>query len=241
MIGVPVNPYLRLTPPLRALIVPESLLSGVNLRWIYRPSCNVNGQNRRSFMLADQQSSFTTEQIYKLRYTAYLSNDSIDPNPNAVFYDRYDAAGNCLSHIEYIDGQPAGSIRACVYDPAEPDLPIPAMENYGAEIARVLGPDKKLVEANKYTIHPSFQHRSIRIKALLYGFILDVALKEGADFIIGAIRPSQALFYKRIGLKPVSTVKPSLHMKFDTVLMSGAVEDCERCFNANAHRHRGAA
>ena len=187
-------------------------------------------------MYRGEHNTTTQQQIYALRYQAYLGKNSINPNDKKLFSDRYDNAENCHSHIEYIGEQPAGSIRACIYDPARPALDIPAMENYGEEIACALGHDKIVVEANKYSVHPEFQCRSMALKVALYSYILRVALEVRADFVIGAVRLDQCGFYRRMGFSPVSDVKSSLHMKFSTTLMATSTHDLKNCFI----RHRRA-
>jgi len=176
------------------------------------------------------------QEIFELRYTAYLDNDSISPNSQHVFTDEYDETGYCYSYLKKIDGVAAGCIRACVYDPNKQDEKIPAMENYSSEIRKNFKKTDILLEANKYAIHPAFQNRHRSLKFALYGAVLQLANQVGADYIIGAIKPHNERFYTRANFVPISETKQSLRNNFLTTLMACTKDDANKY--AEAHpRH----
>ncbi|MCJ9430809.1 N-acyl amino acid synthase FeeM domain-containing protein [Kordiimonas marina] len=171
-------------------------------------------------MLTPQHQQTTNQQVYSLRYTAYLDKASIRENEDHMFMDPYDAAPNCHSHIEYIDGKPAGAIRACIYRPEKPHLMIPAQELFPDEVEEHIGADTCMVESNKFVVHPNFQHKALRLKFKLFKFVFDRALENGADFILTSPRATQTDFYKTMQFEEISGVKKSLALDFDVVLMA---------------------
>lgn len=171
-------------------------------------------------MLLSQDHLATEQQIYEIRYNAYLAKDSIERNDDGTFTDSYDDAINCQSHVEYFEGMPAGAIRACIYSPEFPDLTIPAQELFPNEVEAHIGSDKCFVESNKFVIHPMFQNRAIRLKFALFSFVFETALRHDADYIITSPRATQTDFYKSMLFTPISGVKKSLALNFDVVLMA---------------------
>ena len=179
-------------------------------------------------MLQSSHHQNTQQQIYQIRYHAYFAKNSIRKNEEGIFTDPYDTAPNCHSHIEYVEGVPAGAIRTCVYNPQQPDLIVPAQELFPVEVETHIGPDKCFVESNKFVVHPRFQNKAMRLKISLFSFVFDVALKVDADYIVTSPRATQADFYKSMLFKPISGEKRSLALDFDVVLMA---------FDLRAARH----
>ena len=167
-----------------------------------------------------RQNQEQSRQIYQMRYHAYLSKASIVENDGGTFTDPYDTAPNCHSHIEYIKGRPAGAIRACVFDPNDPDLIVPAQELFPHEVEQHIGHKRCFVESNKFVIHPEFQHKAMRLKFSLFRFVFDLATQLGGDFILTSPRASQVDFYRSMLFEPISGVKRSLELDFDVVLMA---------------------
>lgn len=171
-------------------------------------------------MLSPRHLNPRTQHIYEIRYQAYLAKESIEMNKDGTFTDPYDDAPNCHSHVEYIEGVPAGAIRACVYDPNEPEFIVPAQELFPNEVDSAIGADKCFVESNKFVVHPQFQNKAIRLKFALFRFVFDMALRLDADFILTSPRATQVDFYKSMLFKPISETKRSLALNFDVVLMA---------------------
>jgi len=184
-----------------------------------------------------QISKSEEQDIYELRYRAYIDNGSIDANLSETVVDNYDGAENCKSFIEYIDDQPAGSIRACVYQPSKPHLRIPAMDNYEKEIRHKFGSNTILIEANKFTIGPQYQKCMRALKYKLLRRVFDEALKVNAEFLLGAPRPTQARFYKHLFFEPISGVKQSKINKFKTMLLACPLANARKEIRENPKYH----
>ncbi len=167
-----------------------------------------------------QNETHIQQTIYNVRYDAYLASQSINANQKRTFIDDYDDQPNCISHIEYIDGKPAGSIRACIFNKEDPFWTIPAQELFGEEIKNALGSDCSLVESNKFVIHPNYQGKSIALKFRLLKFVFDHALNIDAKYLITSPRATQLDFYENILFRQISGVKRSLALNFDIALMA---------------------
>src|ERR1700720_3870355 len=63
------------------------------------------------------------EEIFRLRYHAYLREGGISPNPSRTFSDRYDETGNVYLYGLYVDSQLASSIRIHVASKEHPNFP----------------------------------------------------------------------------------------------------------------------
>ena len=63
------------------------------------------------------------EQIFRLRYHAYLRDGGICPHPSRAFSDRNDQTGNVYLFGLYIDSELASSIRIHVSSKISPDCP----------------------------------------------------------------------------------------------------------------------
>ena len=166
-------------------------------------------------MITNQHPKTHAQEIFELRYTAYLDKASISANTQGVFSDPYDMAPNCHSFIEYIEGMPAGSIRACVYQPVRPHLGIPAQELFPEEMEDHIGHEATVVESNKFVVHPTFQHKALRLKFKLFKNV-----ETGADYIVTSPRATQIDFYRGMQFEAISGVKRSLALDFDVVLMA---------------------
>ena len=164
------------------------------------------------------------EEIYALRYEAYLDNDSIDANSERLFFDEYDYTNNCVSFVEYREGLAAGSIRACVYNPDLPHMPIPAMDVYSEELSHSIGMNKIFIEANKLVIKPQFQNLNRSIVISLFKQVFDYALELNAEYLLAAPRPEQVKLYKYMLFKPIAGIKAYPHLKFQTTLLACELE-----------------
>jgi|GEM_PF-3082149 len=171
-------------------------------------------------MFSAQQNPSQAQLAYQIRYQAYLDRASITANSTQTFTDDYDDTPNCLTHVEFIEGAPAGSIRACIYDPLRPDLTVPAQELCPLEVENALDQKSKFVESNKFVVHPSYQHKAMALKFSLFRYVFDIAIEIGADYILTSPRATQTDFYERMLFKPISGVKRSLALDFDVVLMA---------------------
>jgi len=98
------------------------------------------------------------DDVFSLRYNAYIEDGSIEKNNTQRFFDEYDHLPNCQSFLTYLDEELIGSIRACQYIPNRHE-DVPVMEIFKKEIEEAIGLNKSFVESNKFVIAPEFQRK----------------------------------------------------------------------------------
>jgi len=94
------------------------------------------------------------DKVYKLRYLAYLSNNSIESNPDKSFSDKYDSYSSSINHIAVAESKIIGSIRGCFYDPANPHKGLPSFEVFKSEIEKEIGLNDTIFESCRFVIEP---------------------------------------------------------------------------------------
>jgi len=142
------------------------------------------------------------EQIFRLRYEAYLREGAIAPNFTRKLYDRFDDAENSWTFGLHIDGTIVSSVRICVSTPAQPLTP--AVEAFPDILGPKIEHGKIIVDPNRFVVaakaaraFPELPYLTVRL-----GFI--ACPYFGADIATASVRPEHQAFYKRIfGLKPM--------------------------------------
>lgn len=136
------------------------------------------------------------DEIFRLRYAAYLEEGAISPNPLRRFTDSFDEASNVWIFGLYINGQLASSIRFHIGTAANYDSP-----SYRV-FADILDPE---IEAGRTFVDPT---RFVTDKSLskLYPGLPYATVRLGwlaaeyfnADHLLCAIRPEHQSFYRRM-------------------------------------------
>jgi hypothetical protein len=159
-------------------------------------------------------------EAFRLRYTAYSNAGAIDKNPHAEFRDRYDLLENVRTCLVYERHIPVASIRACIYDTAQDFLQLPSFEAYRPEIEKEIGLHKKIIEVNRFVIHPYKVDSKLLFKVPFRFIILNV-LKTGVEYCIIAVRTRHTPLYKRFfRMQVISDPRKYPGLKVDMVLMA---------------------
>ena len=136
------------------------------------------------------------DQIYRLRYEAYIREGTITPSFSKRLSDKYDDLDNAWIFGVFIDGQLASSIRLNVASSACPDLP-------GLSVfADILGPDieagKVIIDPTRFVVdqtaaklHPELPYATVRIGWMAGEFFV-------ADAILATVRAEHQAFYRRV-------------------------------------------
>jgi N-acyl-L-homoserine lactone synthetase len=147
------------------------------------------------------------EQIFRLRYEAYLREGAIAPNFIKKLSDRFDDAENAWTFGLHVDGKIVSSIRICVSSPEHPMTPaVDAFPDLlGPEIACgkiVVDPNRFVTDAKAARAFPELPYLAVRL-----GFI--ACPYFGADIATASVRREHQAFYKRLfGLKPMCEPRP---------------------------------
>jgi hypothetical protein len=145
------------------------------------------------------------EEIYRLRYRAYLNEGAIEPNRERKISDRFDLLPNSWIFGVYIDGMLASSLRISVASPEWPDSP--SMNVFPDILAPELARGKVMVDPTRFVADPA---RAMRIPELPY-----VTLRLAyvaceyfhADLGLASVRAEHQAFYKRVFLHTISPVR----------------------------------
>lgn len=166
------------------------------------------------------------DRVYTMRYRSYSAEGYIAENSSRKFIDEYDNKPNSVCFLAYQQTKAIGSMRACVYDPADRISIIPVMEVFDDELRDNVGYENVFVEMNKFVIDPTFQRRGgMQARLMLMGSVLTESIKRNATSVVVAVRTEHVKFYQLFGGKVISDIKSYPHLSFKTVLM--VCEDLE--------------
>jgi len=147
------------------------------------------------------------EQIFRLRYEAYLREGAITPNFTKKLYDRFDDAENSWTFGLHVEDRIVSSIRICISSPAHPI--VPALEVFPdllePEIARgkiIMDSNRFVADANIARAFPELPYISVRLAYVASAYF-------DADIGTATARREHQAFYRRVfGLKPVCEPRP---------------------------------
>jgi N-acyl-L-homoserine lactone synthetase len=157
--------------------------------------------NRVDYRRAETEEE--RDEIYRLRYRAYLNEGAIEPNRERRISDRFDDRPNSWIFGVYIDGTLASSLRISVASPQWPDSP--SMTVFPDILETELAKGKVMVDPTRFVADPA---RAKRIPELPY-----VTLRLAyvaceyfhADLGLASVRAEHQAFYRRVFLhEPLS-------------------------------------
>jgi len=145
------------------------------------------------------QTEFEREEIYRLRYRAYLNEGAIEPRVDQRLTDRFDDLPNSWIFGVYFDGVLSSSLRISVATQDHPDTP--AVEAFPDLLKPELELGKVIVDPNRFVADPD---RTIRIPELPYltvrlGYV--ACAYFNADIGTATVRSEHRAFYRRVFLQ----------------------------------------
>ncbi len=178
-----------------------------------------------------EQSGFTAQLClseeslvlaYRLRYQAYRSVDGIPENETGLATDAYDHQANSRTHLLWYEGRPVASVRSLIWSDRYPGCSTTSLDSYRTEIADHLGLQNRILESNRYVVDPDFNGRqSLTAQYLLFRIQTISCLFDNCQFVITAVRPKHASFYKRLmDFEPISTPKSVPGFQFEALLLA---------------------
>ncbi len=134
------------------------------------------------------------DQIYKIRYNAYLPAGLIQPNETGVLRDIYDTSGFARVFVALIDGRIAGTVRLV----QDSDLGLPMDdEGFGPELNKMRRRKRRLLEGGRLAIAPAYQNaRNLSLDLCRYSF--RVAYQSGFDDLVAMAADHHEKFYRQI-------------------------------------------
>ncbi len=136
------------------------------------------------------------EQVFNLRYRAYLREGVIAASEDERFTDPVDEQPNCLIFGVYADGELAGAIRLSISIPGLPQIPtahvFPDTVLPQIEAGRMLvDPTRFVADARWSRELPELAYLTLRLPWL--------AMEQfEADVMLAAVRPEHYPFYRRL-------------------------------------------
>ena len=166
---------------------PQSAASGLSDR-----VCRL--LERVDFCRADSPED--REEIFRLRYAAYVREGAIPSHPSERFTDKRDEASNAWIFGVYIDGELASSIRLHVASKAQPEMP--ALDVFAdllaPEIARgriVIDPTRFVVDKAASRRYPELCYVTTRLAILASEYF-------HANLLLATVRAEHQAFYRRV-------------------------------------------
>lgn len=161
------------------------------------------------------------EQIYRLRYRAYLQEGAIEPRADQRVTDRFDDLPNTWVFGVYYDGVLASSIRVSV---ATPEMPVsPSVDAFSDVLQPELAKGKIIVDPTRFVADPTRAktYRELPYLTVRLGYV--GCEHFGADLGLASVRADHAAFYRRVFLQemlaparlPPGMIKPVCLMAAD--------------------------
>ena len=135
------------------------------------------------------------EQIFRLRYHAYLREGGISPNSSRMFSDSYDETGDVYLYGLYIGDELASSIRIHVASKKHPDFP--ALDTFADFLQPQIDAGKVLINSTRFVtddklarLYRALPYATLRLSVLAAQYF-------GADYLLATVRAEHQAFYRR--------------------------------------------
>ena len=191
------------------------------------PGRNIDLLDNVDYRLAETPEE--REEIYRLRYRAYLREGAIRPSTDQRVTDRFDDMLNSWIFGVYLDGVLASSIRISVASPENPVCP--SMDVFPDLLKSELKAGKTIIDPTRFVADPSREKRfpelpyvTLRLAYISCGFF-------NADLGLASVRAEHQAFYRRVFMyQPLSAprdypglIKPICLMAVDYPAMRDKV------------------
>lgn len=136
------------------------------------------------------------EQIYQLRYRAYLREGTIEPHLGRRLWDRFDESSNSSIFGIHIDGELAGSIRVHEVSVASPVSM--SLEVFPEQLEPEVERGKTIIDPTRFVAEPNVSQRYPELPYLTLRVLFKAALDADADIATAPVRPEHQAFYRRV-------------------------------------------
>jgi N-acyl amino acid synthase FeeM len=136
------------------------------------------------------------EEIYNLRYRAYLHEGAIEPRADQRLTDRFDDLPNSWIFGVYLDGELRSSLRVSVATPENDETPaVDAFRDLlGPELAKgkvIVDPNRFVADPLSRAAYPELPYLTVRLGYLACGYF-------NADIGTATVRAEHQAFYRRV-------------------------------------------
>lgn len=135
------------------------------------------------------------DNIYRLRYQAYLREGAISPNCTGTFSDPYDESENAYLFGLYLDGDLVSSLRMHIGSQDHPKFP--SLEAFSDVLQPEIDAGKVVIDSTRFVSDEacSREHRGLPYVTVRLGWM--AAIYFNAEHLLAAIRPEHQGFYRR--------------------------------------------
>lgn len=186
------------------------------------PQTGLEGREASPISLRVFSNTTDRQEIYRLRYRAYLESKLIEPSPGESFSDTYDALQTSKTLGAFYNGVCVGSVRLAFGTGGSRTATMPCQSIFG-DVAQVASAKSgTLVEFTRMVVDPAITNNSMR--STLYGAIVRggmVVCNAGqADFALIAVMPKMTAFYRMMcGFNVLAEPRPYPGISEETNLM----------------------
>ena len=168
------------------------------------------------------------QQLFRLRYQAYLAEGAINPRENCSFSDIYDDLDTSILFVVLDDsGQAVGSLRFSVEPPISrtpPQLPksCPELNMYPKIISVLMKDSRPIASGSRFSVMPNYKYRT-SVAMLLMLAQTYAAKAIGSKWGIATARGSHLSFYKRLlKMDVIGTAKlmPELNYSYNLLVVN---------------------
>ena len=135
------------------------------------------------------------ENIYRLRYEAYLREGAISPSLTKTFSDPYDESENAYLFGLYLDGELVSSIRMHIGSREHPKFP--SLEAFADVLQPEIDAGKVIIDSTRFVSDEATSrlHRGLPYVTIRLGWM--AAIYFNAEHLLAAVRPEHQGFYRR--------------------------------------------
>lgn len=144
------------------------------------------------------QTESAKDEIYRLRYRAYLNEGAIQSNPDGRLKDRFDDQPNSWLFGLYIDDTLVSSLRVCVATTSMPETP--AVDAFAEALRPILAQGKTIVDPNRFVADPVLASKSPYLPYMTLRLAYVACVHFNADVGTATVRPEHRAFYSRVFL-----------------------------------------
>ena len=153
------------------------------------------------------ETEFEKEEIYRLRYRAYLHEGAIEPRADQRLKDRFDDLPNSWIFGVYIEGMLVSSLRVSVAASLDDDTP--AVDAFSDLLKPELAKGKVIVDPNRFVADPQREYRLPELPYVTVRLGYVACAYFNADIGTATVRSEHRAFYRRVFLqKPLCEPRP---------------------------------
>ncbi len=147
------------------------------------------------------------EEIYNLRYRAYLNEGAIEPQAEQRLADRFDELPNSWTFGIYLSGELTSSVRISVAAPDHSDTP--AVDAFRDLLEPELAKGKVIVDPNRFVADPVRRTKFPQLPYVTLRLAYVACEHFNADIGTATVRKEHQAFYRRVFLhQPLCLPRP---------------------------------